>query len=137
MTRQRQLSLTLSCVGCLIPLLLLSTSPWKFSVIDFVLWPTFTLALPLFITGIISWLRSDQPYSLTLLLGLLIVLGIVIVGFACLWPTSGQSTTWEDSYEQLLVLDVLVLPVWVGTLVTTFWNRSMKNRVHPTNPFQR
>lgn len=137
MSRQRQLSLLLCGIGCFIPLLLLFLAPWRFSFTDFVIWPSCTLALPLIITGLLSWLRSDQPDLLALLLGLLIVFGIVVAGFASLWPEPNHSTTWEASYEQLMVFDILILPVWVGTIITALWKRSMRKYVQPANRLQR
>ncbi len=104
------MSFILLLLGALCTGVLVWRVPWYLSLMDFLIRPMLMGTLPLLVAGLILWRRSatrpppDIVPILIISFGLVELLTLFVFDQ---WPVPNLQTTWEDSYQQLFVLEML------------------------------
>lgn len=123
-------------VGLVFVCVLLICAPWSLSIYDFLLNPAFEVFLPLLIIQLlVLWHKTTNTRSLQTLSCIAASPGLVAIFLARRWPEVGYPTSWEDSYQALVILQafirVICWPVWFVTVLIVLFYWDVRQRRPP------
>jgi len=123
-TYQILLGLTLIIIVLFFVFLMLTQSPWYYSIDDFVIKPTILFTIPLLLVGICTLRYELSKWTFTPLPIILVPLGITMLYLYTYWPETGHPTSWEDSYTTLFIVEAVMqrffFPLWIAFIVILF-----------------
>ncbi|NTU82555.1 MAG: hypothetical protein HGA45_24825 [Chloroflexales bacterium] len=101
----RIIGAALVIIGALLGGILYFRAPWSIDMMDFLVRPLLLFVLPISIVGLL--LATYRGIAFPKPLYPLVVMGIGIVGVIALydWPSINSQYFWEDSNQQLFVLE--------------------------------
>lgn len=100
---------------------LYNNAPWQLDVNDFLIQPIIQFALPLALLGLVLLFLPPSLWVKNIFFVLLLGTSTIVLLVEGGWLLPSRSTSWEDSYQTLFVLEVAIRvffwPAWIITVV--------------------